>query len=885
MTLVTIDLGDVAGGHDPDDHVVIRAEAFRESQGGGITSTAEVVIPLVDGVGQAEVEPGPVVVAFRCRAVADTREKRGVVPGEGPVGIEDVIGGAFEYTPAIVNIHRDQIEGARDEALGQVEGAVADAIGSKLPWRGVLPDGTDINTVRTAGIYTVGSTASAATMINWPTNRAGVLKVWTNDGSNTTIQEATAYVSMSSPTEQYSRATLLIGADTWGPWATSEWVKGLANGTSTARTNVDTFRTAGAWGISSTTYVDGLPTTATGVLEVFSWPGTGMTLQRYSARVANDNIEIYQRGSLSVSGFAGISWQKLGGGGGASGAPAVLPDGTNLGGFRTPGLWIITGIIGAKTIGDMPVEDDGVTRVEGPALLEVASVATSGRAFQTITVEQGEVLREFARSTGLVGSWPAWQEKGKSGGGGGGVVVDPSTAVSDHSARVEYARSRRGGGIGTGGKAVVMLRFDHWLVAFRDKVLPILRKYSLPATLNMNYDNILLDQNGAGSITWEHVQDWNQRYGIEIANHGSTHTNASTAETIYHEIVDGRRNLEAAMPRVAVETWHEHGSAYLTASDIDGDIGLNLGREPKNFFESYAGRLVLAEHAVIEGKTGGFFHPINGDPQLGQSHMSMDRDTAASCIGQVTTAQTLGRGLTMYWHPGSMNNVLVGGKNWPYEEQLDGSYIVTNPADGATQTFATEDELRTWAATEDHIVFMSYKDFDVFCAHLATERDAGRLMVMTAAGGAFADKTHDYRENLLVKPDFTDGYSSWWSGMSGWTVANPGPDVTITSTSGAGQMNQAMLLHSRFGWAMGAAHELLVRVSATTDTTLTLRAEQMGNPTNWNVGETFTVPGDGVARDYRLNISLPRDPSITQIRWFMGGPSMTIHGAPLLAAI
>lgn len=93
MTLVTIDLGDVAGGHDPDDHVIIRAEAFREAVGGGITSTAEVLIPLVDGVGQAEVEPGPVVVSFRCRAVADTREKRGVVPETGPVGIEDVIGG------------------------------------------------------------------------------------------------------------------------------------------------------------------------------------------------------------------------------------------------------------------------------------------------------------------------------------------------------------------------------------------------------------------------------------------------------------------------------------------------------------------------------------------------------------------------------------------------------------------------------------------------------------------------------------------------------------------------------------------------------------------------------------------------------------------------
>ena len=129
MTLVTIDLGDVAGGHDPDDHVIIRAEAFRESPGGGVTSTAEVKIPLVDGVGQAEVEPGPVVVSFRCRAVADTREKRGVVPASGTVGIEKVLENAFEYLPPVVN-----------DALETIQGAVAAAV-EDIKWkRGMLPE-------------------------------------------------------------------------------------------------------------------------------------------------------------------------------------------------------------------------------------------------------------------------------------------------------------------------------------------------------------------------------------------------------------------------------------------------------------------------------------------------------------------------------------------------------------------------------------------------------------------------------------------------------------------------------------------------------------------------------------------------------------------------
>ena len=180
---------------------------------------------------------------------------------------------------------------------------------------------------------------------------------------------------------------------------------------------------------------------------------------------------------------------------------------------------------------------------------------------------------------------------------------------------------------------------------------------------------------------------------------------------------------------------------------------------------------------------------------------------------------------------------------------------------------------------------MSYEHFDELCRYLADEREAGRLMVMTAAGGAFADKSHSRRENLLAKADFTDGYMAWWSGTNGWEVSSPGADVKLTSTPDAGKLNQAMLLHSRFGWAMGAIHELLVRASANEDTVLELSAEQMGNSENWNVGDTFSIPGDGVERSYRINIALPRDPSISQIRWYIGGPSMTIHGAPILSAI
>ena len=656
-----------------------------------------------------------------------------------------------------------------------------------LVYKGVLADGSDINNIREPGIYTVPSVSASRTMLNYPTIRSGIVTVWTNLGSNLTTQEVTAHVSTTSSVEKYTRSTLSSSSTAWGPWASSEWVKKIVVGTADSRVDVDTLRDAGAYTINNTSYVDGLPTNRSGFLEVFTWPGTGSSMQKYTEVLSDNSLVEWKRASKTTSGFKDIEWKKL----------DVSPE-------ETP---------------------------------------------------------------------PASPNES----------VD--TAVSVHSARVEYARSRRGGGVGTGGKPVVMLRFDHWLVAFRDEVLPILRKYQLPSTLNMNFDNINIEANGGGSIAWSDVQDWNQRYGVEIANHGSTHRNPTDASGIYHEIVDGRRNLEEAMPRVSVETWQEHGSAYLIAKDIDGDIGLNLGREPKNFFESYAGRLVLAEHAVVEGKTGGFFHPLTGSPQIGQSHYSADRSTSEQAISQVRTAQELGRGLTLYTHPGSMNNAVIGGKYWPYEKQENGSFKLTNPSDGSTQSFSDWNAMDEWAVSGGNWLNMSYEHFDELCDYLATEREAGRLMVMTAAGGAFADKSHSRRENLLVKSDFTDGYTAWWSGTNGWEVASPGPDVKLTATSSAGELNQAMLLHSRFGWAMGATHELVVRASSSEDTTLTLRAEQMGKPENWNVGDTFSVPGDGEERSYRINIALPRDPSISQIRWYIGGPSITIHGVPLLAAI
>lgn len=660
---------------------------------------------------------------------------------------------------------------------GTVTEWLASLKGEGVLLRGTIPEGTDVNTLTESGFYSVPTVAWASTLVNWPTGRGGTLIVAKNPDTNVTSHDVLAHVSSNQAPEAYQRTKLLFSTTSWSPWSSPEWVKGrIPEGT-----NVDEFRMLGAWMAVSPSDTTGLPGSEMGLLEVAYLTGAGISMQRFTERVANDDIRVWHRYSLLVGGWSGIEWALLN-----------------------------------------PPQSDA---------------------------------------------------------GGGAHAIEADVQVSDRAARVEIARQRRGGGIGTSGVPVFMWRFDHWLVAFRDKILPILREFDLPATLNVNYDNLSNVQNGAGSIPWTQVQDWNQYDGIEIANHGATHTNASTRDAIFHEVVEGRRLLEAAMPRVAVETWQEHGSAYLQASDIEGDIGLNIGRAPENFTESYAGRLVLAEHAVVEGKFASFYPPVNGSPAIGQSHYSFDRDTAAQAIETIQYAQSVERGLSGYTHPGLMDQVNIDGSLYPVLYREDGTARLDYPSEAEPAEFNTEADLRNYVDNLDGIVHMPTKDFREVCAWLAAERDAGRLMVMTAAGGGFADKRSNHRENLLPAS------LSEWSSDAGWSETGTGAAQVWTSDATATRVTQGMLLYTRLGWAMGAAHELLVYAKADVETTLLLRMEKMGDPATWATGKEYTVPGDGVLRPYRLPLTLPRDRSITSMTAYVGGPSMEIHGPPLLSAI
>lgn len=130
MTKVTIDIRNIASSTHADDRVFFRSPVVREAPGGGLINTANEVVTLTDGVGDVELTPGPVIVTFQCKGVADTAPKRGVVPTTTPATLLDVLGDTLTYEPEVLGMvtqaRNDAIEAiqlARDQALQAIQDA------------------------------------------------------------------------------------------------------------------------------------------------------------------------------------------------------------------------------------------------------------------------------------------------------------------------------------------------------------------------------------------------------------------------------------------------------------------------------------------------------------------------------------------------------------------------------------------------------------------------------------------------------------------------------------------------------------------------------------------------------------------------------------------
>ena len=407
-----------------------------------------------------------------------------------------------------------------------------------------------------------------------------------------------------------------------------------------------------------------------------------------------------------------------------------------------------------------------------------------------------------------------------------GLVAEVNaTGGHRHQVLRNHFAARRGGRIGTGGAGVYAIRIDHWLGDFERDLMPALVKHGLPCSIAMNSQNwgVPVTTAGAsapgtgnnGSVTPEKLQDWSLRYGFDVTNHSQTHAGTNDPDGIVREIVTGQRELQAQLPRLIVDEWHMPGVASSLAYD-----GFGNGNRLENWTDTLAGRAILHSHGHASGYMQGFWHELEGAPQIGEMPQGADNRTLADRIADVEAVARLGKGLVHLIH----GNAVASGQ-------------------------------------------LTVADWEAFCAHISAMRDAGRLLVLTTAGEAVADVRSSHRAEILDNPGFDGGFTGW-SGATGWT-ADGGRQATASGT--AGMLSQAMLLHSRHGWVQGSQVELVCQARATASSTLGMQVSDLSNAANFDTGvRSFTLPGDNTWRSYRTNITIPRPHDLTQFKIQVG---------------
>lgn len=371
--------------------------------------------------------------------------------------------------------------------------------------------------------------------------------------------------------------------------------------------------------------------------------------------------------------------------------------------------------------------------------------------------------------------------------------------------------SRRGGRIGTGGKPVVALRFDHGLTAFKSKVLPLLRERGLPSMNTMNARTWGQASN-SGMSAAELQAAWIND-GVEVTNHAATHNDAATDEAVYDEIVNGLTQLQASFPSSVIEGYCPPG--------VDGTRfqGFEGGKTTAQWTDTLAGRLIAQYHAACFGYWGSIYRPQGVDLQIGAAHTTIDAQTPEWVSGVVRGLVAAGPcAMTLMLHP-------------VYLDQA--GYMTT---EGLT------------AVLDD----------------IAARRDAGEIIVTTPTGSLVLDPSTTYRHDLISNPSFSGATVGTltappsWSGS--WYVRSSASGVTELSAGGVTAVLSQGVGLSRLGHLRGGNREFVVtaRALSGTDEQVKLTVSDGGA---LNTSKTFTL--GATAKKCRVPFSIPTDGGAT----------------------
>ena len=316
--------------------------------------------------------------------------------------------------------------------------------------------------------------------------------------------------------------------------------------------------------------------------------------------------------------------------------------------------------------------------------LQVFEVVLDGRVMFWFPVSSSYSGFWINRRVGS-SNWTGWEEYTPTTAHSGGGV--------EREMRVAQASSRRGGTYGTNGTAVLSLVFDHGTNNFMSKIVPILSRYNVPATLGLNsrmYDPSYQFHHSDDETSWEQIQDAAIEHGFTIWNHGRWHTGGG-----FDEIVGGREDLEAALPEIPIDGWL-HTGTY-------GDF--QSGSTFAKYWEHEVGAIIMNSHAYLTGDIQEPVKPLTGQLKPGFDGQWVDSgaNAIATVKSMVEDAQQVAGGVMLRHHP-------------MYLDQ-DGH--------------------------------LSSQELEDFIAWAASERDAGRLLILTADLMNHADAGRSYRRNLL----------------------------------------------------------------------------------------------------------------------------------------
>jgi hypothetical protein len=376
-------------------------------------------------------------------------------------------------------------------------------------------------------------------------------------------------------------------------------------------------------------------------------------------------------------------------------------------------------------------------------------------------------------------------------------------------------RRGRFGKVGTSGKGVISIRFDHQLDPFMAKVQPLMDSRRLPYSMGIVSRSV---ENPTAayeptSTSWADIKKKILAQGGEIWGHSATHSDGVSA---YDEIVTSKREIEAQGIRVI--GYQQPGTtSYATAhTTIDA-----MNDEP--------GRLIRETYGLYESSIqGSSRRAIPTDGCYGYDHVTLDTRNFA----------------------------------W------------TKVAIDEAAAYRTGIQLMIHAEALDQPGKMTTAEFRTVLDYLVTLREAGKIEVLTASALAFADPGSSHRPSIVPYGDFegqTTGMipAPWADSGAAWNVQTDGGHSGtnyLRVTSGLALCNTQATAYGIDGfpfmfegWARASIQAAQYRVGATS----------MIGSTNTNVRNVIGNLGvnDGW-KFFRVPFVIPRGSNL--IKMYLG---------------